>query len=99
MDTRILDAPAAPARAGRAPADRAARPAVPVDKLVIEGGRRLRGEIPVSGAKNAALPILCASLLTSEPLTLTHVPRLNDVRTMRTLLSQMGVKISELSQS
>ena len=97
MDTRILDAPAAPARAGRAPADRAARPAVPVDKLVIEGGRRLRGEIPVSGAKNAALPILCASLLTSEPLTLTHVPRLNDVRTMRTLLSQMGVKIEERS--
>ena len=63
----------------------------PMDKLVIEGGARLRGAIPVSGAKNAALPILCASLLTPEPLQLTNVPQLNDVRTMRTLLKQMGV--------
>src|SRR6185437_892426 len=63
-----------------------------MDKLVIEGGQRLAGEVRVSGAKNAALPILCASLLTSEPLTLTNVPRLNDVRTMRALLSQMGVR-------
>ena len=45
----------------------------------------------VSGAKNAALPILCAALLTREPLVLTNVPRLNDVRTMRSLLAQMGV--------
>jgi UDP-N-acetylglucosamine 1-carboxyvinyltransferase len=66
-----------------------------MDKLVIEGGRRLAGTIPVSGAKNAALPILCAALLTDEPLVLTHVPHLNDVRTMRTLLAQMGVKIEE----
>jgi UDP-N-acetylglucosamine 1-carboxyvinyltransferase len=64
-----------------------------VDKLVIEGGARLRGEVRVSGAKNAALPILCASLLTAEPLTLRNVPRLNDVRTMSSLLSQMGVKL------
>jgi UDP-N-acetylglucosamine 1-carboxyvinyltransferase len=62
-----------------------------MDKLIIEGGRPLVGEVRVSGAKNAALPILCASLLTEEPLTLTNVPRLNDVRTMQTLLSQMGV--------
>src|SRR5687768_13010516 len=62
-----------------------------MDKLVIEGGARLSGAIPVSGAKNAALPILCASLLTPEPLRLTNVPQLNDVRTMRTLLKQMGV--------
>jgi len=66
-----------------------------MDKLVIEGGRPLAGAIAVSGAKNAALPILCASLLTDEPLALTHVPRLNDVRTMRTLLAQMGVGIDE----
>jgi UDP-N-acetylglucosamine 1-carboxyvinyltransferase len=66
-----------------------------MDKLVIEGGRPLAGSIAVSGAKNAALPILCASLLTDEPLVLTHVPRLNDVRTMRTLLSQMGVAVDE----
>jgi UDP-N-acetylglucosamine 1-carboxyvinyltransferase len=59
-----------------------------MDKLVIEGGRPLGGSIAVSGAKNAALPILCSSLLTEEPLALTHVPHLNDVRTMRTLLSR-----------
>jgi len=64
-----------------------------VDKLSIEGGHRLEGEVRVSGAKNAALPILCAALLTNEPLTLTNVPRLNDVRTMQTLLAQMGVSL------
>src|SRR5262245_24947361 len=62
-----------------------------MDKLLIEGGRSLVGEVRVSGAKNAALPILCAALLTPEPLVLTNVPRLNDVRTMRTLLAQMGI--------
>jgi len=64
-----------------------------VDRLVIEGGRPLGGEVRVSGAKNAALPLLCASLLTAEPLILTNVPRLNDVRTMQTLLAQMGVRL------
>jgi len=64
-----------------------------MDKLVIEGGRPLSGEVRVSGAKNAALPILCASLLTAEPLTLTNLARLNDVRTMQRLLAQMGVAI------
>ncbi|HVE48396.1 MAG TPA: UDP-N-acetylglucosamine 1-carboxyvinyltransferase [Casimicrobiaceae bacterium] len=63
-----------------------------MDKLVIEGGARLSGSVRISGAKNAALPILCASLLTEEPLHLRNVPQLNDLRTMRTLLSQMGVK-------
>jgi len=62
-----------------------------MDKLVIEGGTPLSGEVRVSGAKNAALPILCASLLTDEPLELTNVPQLNDVRTMQHLLGQMGV--------
>jgi UDP-N-acetylglucosamine 1-carboxyvinyltransferase len=64
-----------------------------MDKLVIAGGRRLTGEVAVSGAKNAALPILCAALLSREPLTLTNVPALNDVRTMLRLLAQMGVKV------
>jgi UDP-N-acetylglucosamine 1-carboxyvinyltransferase len=64
-----------------------------VDKLSIEGGVPLAGEIRVSGAKNAALPLLCAALLAPEPLTLTNVPRLNDVRTMESLLSQMGVAL------
>jgi UDP-N-acetylglucosamine 1-carboxyvinyltransferase len=64
-----------------------------MDKLCIEGGSALEGEVRVSGAKNAALPILCASLLSAEPLTLTNVPRLNDVGTMNALLAQMGVAI------
>ncbi|HYQ99310.1 MAG TPA: UDP-N-acetylglucosamine 1-carboxyvinyltransferase [Casimicrobiaceae bacterium] len=63
-----------------------------MDRLVIEGGAPLSGEVRVSGAKNAALPLLCASLLTAEPLVLSNVPRLNDVRTMQTLLAQMGVR-------
>jgi UDP-N-acetylglucosamine 1-carboxyvinyltransferase len=63
-----------------------------VDKLVIEGGQALAGEVRVSGAKNAALPILCAALLSPEPLTLSNVPRLNDVRTMQSLLGQMGLR-------
>jgi UDP-N-acetylglucosamine 1-carboxyvinyltransferase len=62
-----------------------------MDKLAIDGGVALNGEIHVSGAKNAALPILCAALLTPEPLTVSNVPELNDVRTMRALLAQMGV--------
>ena len=62
-----------------------------MDKLAIDGGVALDGEVRVSGAKNAALPIMCAALLTPEPLTLSNVPGLNDVRTMRALLTQMGV--------
>jgi UDP-N-acetylglucosamine 1-carboxyvinyltransferase len=64
-----------------------------MQKLVIQGGTRLNGEVRISGAKNAALPILCASLLTSDPMQLSNVPDLNDVATMRKLLQQMGVKI------
>ena len=65
-----------------------------MDKLVITGGVPLRGEIAISGAKNAALPILCASLLTSDPVTIENVPHLRDVTTMLNLLGQMGVAIS-----
>src|SRR5579862_954976 len=63
-----------------------------MDKLAIEGGVALNGSVRVSGAKNAALPILCAALLTDEPLTLLNVPDLKDVVTMRSLLAQMGVR-------
>ena len=63
-----------------------------MDQLAIDGGVALEGEVRVSGAKNAALPILCAALLTSEPVTLSNVPALKDVRTMRALLAQMGVR-------
>jgi UDP-N-acetylglucosamine 1-carboxyvinyltransferase len=66
-----------------------------VDKLLITGGRSLAGEVRVSGAKNAALPILCAALLTEKPLALGNVPQLVDVRTMAKLLAQMGVEVRE----
>ena len=62
-----------------------------MDKLRIRGGRHLNGEIPISGAKNAALPELCAALLTAQPLTLHNVPRLQDVATMLRLIRNMGV--------
>ena len=61
-----------------------------MEKLVIEGGRALHGEVLVSGAKNAALPILCASLLTDGACTFRNVPRLRDVETMAALLRFMG---------
>ncbi|MDZ4358218.1 MAG: UDP-N-acetylglucosamine 1-carboxyvinyltransferase, partial [Variovorax sp.] len=63
-----------------------------MDKLRITGGRTLQGEVTISGAKNAALPELCAALLTAEPVTLINVPRLRDVATMRQLLDNMGVQ-------
>ena len=64
-----------------------------MDKLLIRGGKRLHGEIAISGAKNAALPEMCAALLTADPVKLTNVPRLRDVSTMRKLLENMGVAI------
>ncbi|WP_416401639.1 UDP-N-acetylglucosamine 1-carboxyvinyltransferase [Alicycliphilus denitrificans] len=63
-----------------------------MDKLLVRGGHPLRGEVVISGAKNAALPEMCAALLTDEPVHLINVPRLHDVRTMRRLLDNMGVK-------
>ncbi len=65
-----------------------------MEKLAIEGGVPLNGEVAISGAKNAALPILCAGLLTAEPLTISNVPHLRDVTTMLSLLGQMGMSIS-----
>jgi UDP-N-acetylglucosamine 1-carboxyvinyltransferase len=65
-----------------------------VDKLVIQGGVPLSGEVRISGAKNAALPLMCAALLTADELMLSNVPHLQDVTTMVRLLSQMGVEVS-----
>ncbi len=65
-----------------------------MDKLVIQGGIPLSGEVKVSGAKNAALPILCASILTPDILRVQNLPHLRDVTTMLTLLGQMGVEVS-----
>lgn len=66
-----------------------------MDKLLIQGGNRLSGEIAISGAKNAALPILCAGLLTSDSVALSNVPRLQDVSTMLKLLRQMGLRAEQ----
>ncbi len=65
-----------------------------MDSLVIHGGNRLEGEVRISGAKNAALPILTASLLTAEPLKLGNVPHLKDISTMLALLGHMGVRVT-----
>ena len=65
-----------------------------MDKLLIVGGRPLSGEVAMSGAKNAALPILCSSLLTADPVHFTNVPHLNDISTMLRLLGDMGVSVT-----
>jgi UDP-N-acetylglucosamine 1-carboxyvinyltransferase len=64
-----------------------------MQKLAIQGGNPLHGDVLISGAKNAALPIMCASLLSAEPLHLTNMPDLHDIATMSNLLQQMGVAI------
>ena len=65
-----------------------------MDKLLIHGGVPLAGEVRISGAKNAALPIMCAALLSAAPLRLTNVPHLRDVTTLLSLLGGMGVAVS-----
>ncbi len=65
-----------------------------MDRLSISGGYPLHGEVVVSGAKNAALPILCASLLTADTLVLEQVPKLKDVDTTLRLLAELGVKVT-----
>ena len=64
-----------------------------MDKLVINGRNKLKGEISASGAKNSALPILAASLLADSPLKVSNLPHLNDVTTMIELLGSMGLVI------
>ena len=64
-----------------------------MDRIRIGGGKRLRGAIPVSGAKNAALPLMAAALLTDQPLTLVNIPHLADISTMADLLAQLGAGI------
>ena len=65
-----------------------------MDKLSIEGGNRLSGTVTISGAKNAALPILAGTLLATEPVTVSNVPHLKDVTTMLSLLQMMGVQVT-----
>ena len=66
-----------------------------MDKLLITGGNRLNGDVIISGAKNAALPILCAGLLSADDVVLHNVPHLQDVATMLKLLKQMGLQVTE----
>lgn len=70
-----------------------------MQKLKIRGGVPLRGDVRISGAKNAALPILSAALLSAEPLVLSNVPRLNDIGTMLKLLADMGVAAKRENES
>ncbi|WP_422025648.1 UDP-N-acetylglucosamine 1-carboxyvinyltransferase [Pyruvatibacter mobilis] len=70
-----------------------------MDRIRLTGGNPLNGEIPISGAKNAALPLMIASLLTDEPLVLTNVPRLTDIATLARLLAELGVEIEVLNSS
>lgn len=68
--------------------------ALMLQKFVIQGGRPLHGEIVVSGSKNAALPILCATLLTSEASTITNVPDIDDVKKLFAIFEELGVKVT-----
>lgn len=68
-------------------------------KFIIEGGRRLSGEITPQGAKNEALQILCATLLTSEPITIQNLPRIQDVLMLIQLLRDLGVEVTQLSDT
>ena len=65
-----------------------------MEKLIIKGGHPLNGEIKISGEKNAALPILAASLLSSLPIQISNIPHLQDVTTIVSLLGQMGARIT-----
>ena len=68
-------------------------PQYSMQKLRIEGGRRLQGVIPIAGAKNAALPALAATLLTAEEVALDRIPSVVDIRTMIGLLESIGAEI------
>jgi UDP-N-acetylglucosamine 1-carboxyvinyltransferase len=69
-----------------------------MDSILVHGGQRLRGAIPISGAKNACLTLMPAALLTDEPVTLTNAPRLSDIRTMTQLLESLGCEVASLQQ-
>ena len=66
-----------------------------MDKIIVEGGKRLSGTIPISGAKNAALPILAATLLADSPMTVGNVPHLHDITTTMELLGRMGLELTD----
>ncbi|MEE9337656.1 MAG: UDP-N-acetylglucosamine 1-carboxyvinyltransferase, partial [Methylococcaceae bacterium] len=65
-----------------------------MDKLIITGGSQLSGELRISGAKNAALPVLAATLLSEEPVSIGNIPHLHDITTTMQLLGQMGIRLT-----
>ncbi len=65
-----------------------------LDRLIIKGGVKLEGEIRISGAKNAVLPIMAATLLADDPVTIRNIPHLHDVTTTMELLGRLGVLLS-----
>lgn len=69
-----------------------------MDSILVKGGGELRGDIPIAGAKNACLTLMPATLLSSEPLTLTNAPRLSDIKTMTALLQSLGAEVQQLQQ-
>src|SRR5215472_3754142 len=64
-----------------------------MDKFLIKGGKALHGSVAISGAKNSALPVMAAALLTTERVTLHNIPRVRDIITMGKLLAHMGAKV------
>ncbi|MBM1311171.1 UDP-N-acetylglucosamine 1-carboxyvinyltransferase [Sulfitobacter mediterraneus] len=69
-----------------------------MDSILVRGGGKLSGQIPIAGAKNACLALMPATLLSDEPLTLTNAPRLSDIRTMTELLSSLGAEVTSLQE-
>src|SRR5438045_1371769 len=69
---------------------------MPMERFIVEGGRRLEGSIRPGGNKNAALPILAASLLTDEPVVLRNLPDIEDVRVMLKILAGIGVAVEQI---
>ena len=67
-----------------------------MDSIIVRGGARLSGQIPIAGAKNAALTLMPVTLLSDEPLTLTNAPRLSDIKTMTLLLESLGTEVTML---
>src|SRR5258708_21261504 len=68
-----------------------------MEQFIIDGGQPLRGSVTPAGNKNAALPLLAACLLTSEPVVLHNVPDIEDLRSMRQIVAQLGASVEELS--
>jgi UDP-N-acetylglucosamine 1-carboxyvinyltransferase len=69
-----------------------------MDSILVRGGGKLSGQIPIAGAKNACLALMPATLLSDEPLTLTNAPRLSDIRTMTELLGSLGAEVTSLQE-